>query len=64
MSTSSPHEVTRLLIQLTDGNRTVLNELLPLVYSELRSLAANYLRRSVLIASNRRWLSTRVVNSA
>jgi len=45
VSTSSPHEVTRLLIQLTDGNRTVLNELLPLVYSELRSLAANYLRR-------------------
>jgi RNA polymerase sigma factor (TIGR02999 family) len=34
-----------LLIQLTDGNRTVLNELLPLVYGELRSLAANYLRR-------------------
>jgi RNA polymerase sigma factor (TIGR02999 family) len=34
-----------LLIQLTDGNRAVLNELLPLVYGELRSLAANYLRR-------------------
>lgn len=45
MITSSPHEVTRLLIQLTDGNRAVLNELLPLVYGELRSLAANYLRR-------------------
>ena len=45
MSTPSPHEVTRLLIQLTDGNRTVLDELLPLVYGELRSLAANYLRR-------------------
>jgi RNA polymerase sigma factor (TIGR02999 family) len=34
-----------LLIQLTDGNRTVLDELLPLIYHELRSLAANYLRR-------------------
>ena len=45
MTTSSPQDVTRLLIQLTDGNRTVLDELLPLVYSELRSLAANYLRR-------------------
>ncbi|HKP72204.1 MAG TPA: sigma-70 family RNA polymerase sigma factor [Pyrinomonadaceae bacterium] len=45
VSTPSPHEVTRLLIQLTDGNRTVLDELLPLVYGELRSLAANYLRR-------------------
>ena len=45
MTTSSPHDVTRLLIQLTDGNRTVLDDLLPLVYGELRSLAANYLRR-------------------
>jgi len=43
--TSSPRDVTRLLIQLTDGNRTVLDDLLPLVYGELRSLAANYLRR-------------------
>ena len=45
MSTSQPKEVTQLLIQLTEGNRTVLDELLPLIYSELRSLAANYLRR-------------------
>ena len=45
MTTSSPHEVTRLLIQLTDGNRAVLDQLLPLIYQELRSLAANYLRR-------------------
>ncbi|HVF56855.1 MAG TPA: sigma-70 family RNA polymerase sigma factor [Pyrinomonadaceae bacterium] len=45
MSTSSPHEVTQLLIQLTDGNRAVLDELLPLIYGELRGLAANYLRR-------------------
>ena len=45
VTTSSPQDVTRLLIQLTDGNRTVLDELLPLVYGELRSLAANYLRR-------------------
>lgn len=45
MTTSSPQEVTRLLIQLTDGNRAVLDQLLPLIYGELRSLAANYLRR-------------------
>jgi len=45
VSTSQPKEVTQLLIQLTEGNRTVLDELLPLIYSELRSLAANYLRR-------------------
>jgi RNA polymerase sigma factor (TIGR02999 family) len=41
----SQHEVTRLLIRLTDGDGDVLGELLPLVYDELRRLAANYLRR-------------------
>ncbi len=45
MSTSSQHEVTRLLIRLTDGENAVLDDLLPLVYSELRRLAASYLRR-------------------
>jgi RNA polymerase sigma-70 factor, ECF subfamily len=45
VTTSSPHEVTRLLIQLTDGDGAALEELLPLVYNELRRLAGNYLRR-------------------
>ena len=45
MSNSSPSNVTSLLVQLTDGDRDVLNELLPLVYDELRKLAAKYLRR-------------------
>ena len=45
MSTASPKDVTRLLIQLTGGERAVLEELLTLIYGELRSLAANYLRR-------------------
>src|SRR5262249_822609 len=33
------------LIDLTNGNRTAVDALLPLIYPELRSLAANYLRR-------------------
>jgi RNA polymerase sigma factor (TIGR02999 family) len=37
--------VTRLLIELTRGNRAVMEELLPVVYDELRRLAASYLRR-------------------
>jgi RNA polymerase sigma factor (TIGR02999 family) len=45
VSTSSQHEVTRLLIRLTDGENAVLDDLLPLVYAELRRLAASYLRR-------------------
>lgn len=45
MVTPSQHDVTRLLIRLTDGDDGALGELLPLVYAELRRLAASYLRR-------------------
>ena len=45
MPTSSQHEVTRLLLRLTEGESTALEDLLPLVYAELRRLAASYLRR-------------------
>ena len=37
--------VTRLLIELSQGNNAAVDALLPLIYDELRSLAANYLRR-------------------
>lgn len=39
------HEVTNLLIELRRGNRDVEERLIPLVYGELRRLAASYLRR-------------------
>jgi RNA polymerase sigma factor (TIGR02999 family) len=42
---SPPQDVTRLLIRLTEGDRAVLDDLLPLVYGELRRVAAGYLRR-------------------
>ena len=45
MSSPPPKDVTQLLIQLTDGNRAALDQLLPLIYGELRGLAASYLRR-------------------
>ena len=45
MSTSSQHDVTRLLLRLTEGEPAALEDLLPLVYAELRRLAASYLRR-------------------
>ncbi|MCP9495266.1 MAG: sigma-70 family RNA polymerase sigma factor [Pyrinomonadaceae bacterium MAG19_C2-C3] len=45
MSLSSSNEVTQLLVQLTGGNRAVLDQLLPLIYDELRRLASGYLRR-------------------
>jgi RNA polymerase sigma factor (TIGR02999 family) len=41
----SNDNVTQLLVKFTDGNGDVLEELLPLIYRELRTLANNYLRR-------------------
>jgi RNA polymerase sigma factor (TIGR02999 family) len=38
-------EITRLLAEYTNGNRAVLDELLPIVYNELRRLAHSYLDR-------------------
>lgn len=40
-----PHDVTQLLINWSNGNREALDNLLPLVYKELRQLADRYLRR-------------------
>lgn len=37
-------EVTRLLDDYSNGNRGALDQLLPIVYSELRRLAHSYLR--------------------
>ena len=37
--------VTQLLVKWSDGDQQALDKLMPLVYSELRQLAKNYLRR-------------------
>ena len=37
--------VTKLLIELSNGDRDAVDLLLPVIYDELRKLAANYLRR-------------------
>jgi len=37
--------VTQLLLEVSEGNRTAVEELLPLIYDELRRLAGGYLRR-------------------
>lgn len=38
-------EITRLLSDLNNGNREALDKLLPIVYDELRRLAASFLQR-------------------
>ena len=44
-SVSATHDVTRLLAEWANGNQQALDELTPLVYQELRRLAASYLRK-------------------
>ena len=43
--TSQSGEITELLKQLTAGNREAESKLVPLVYEQLRRLAASYMRR-------------------
>lgn len=43
--TPSPKSITELLIQWREGDETALNDLMPLVYEEMRRLARYYMRR-------------------
>jgi RNA polymerase sigma-70 factor, ECF subfamily len=61
MSQESPSDITQLLIQMTDGNTEAVNQILPLIYSELRKLASSYLRRE---RSNHTLQPTALVNEA
>jgi RNA polymerase sigma factor (TIGR02999 family) len=45
MKTLSQQEITQLLVAWSHGDRAALDELLPLVYAELRRLAHRYMRR-------------------
>lgn len=45
MPEPSPDDVSALLIRWSDGDRAALDQLMPLVYSELHRLAGAYLRR-------------------
>jgi RNA polymerase sigma factor (TIGR02999 family) len=41
----SQEGITQLLTRWSNGDKTALDKLMPMVYSELRRLASNYLRR-------------------
>ncbi|MCX6627356.1 MAG: sigma-70 family RNA polymerase sigma factor [Candidatus Solibacter sp.] len=45
MSEPNPGEITQLLHQWKDGNRDAFDQLMPLVYSELRNIATGLMRR-------------------
>jgi RNA polymerase sigma factor (TIGR02999 family) len=40
-----PSDITRLLIAWSDGRREALDDLMPIVYADLRRVAAGYMRR-------------------
>ncbi len=44
-SAPSPQDITQLLVECRRGNRQALDELMPLVYNELRAVARRYLAR-------------------
>ncbi len=41
----SPHEITQLLAEWSNGNQTALDKLYPLVYGELHKMARRYMNR-------------------
>lgn len=45
MAAPSPKEVTRLLVDWGNGDQAALDDLIPLVYEELRRMAGRYMRR-------------------
>jgi len=61
MPPSSPSDVTRLLRQWSQGDREALNQLVPLMYAELRHLAHQRLRRE---SANRSLNTTGLVHDA
>jgi RNA polymerase sigma-70 factor, ECF subfamily len=58
---SSSENVSQLLMKWSEGDKAALEELMPLVYNELRRLAGNYLRRE---RQNHTLQPTALVNEA
>jgi len=61
MSSGPAPDVTQLLVNWSKGDQAALEQLMPLVYGELRRLASAYLRRE---RSNHTLQSTALVNEA
>ncbi len=45
MPKPNPHEVTQLLLAWSEGDKAAMDQLIPLVYGELRRLAKHHMRR-------------------
>ena len=60
-SAGRPEGITQLLLKWSDGDSSARERLMPLVYDELRRLAAKYLRREL---ANHTLQPTALVNEA
>ena len=61
MPGDAPESITELLLKWSGGDATALEQLMPLVYDELRRLAVRYLRRE---RDNHSLQPTALVNEA
>ena len=61
MSTISPHDVTRLLANWSKGDKSALDQLMPLVHAELRRIAQSQMRHE---RGNHTLQATALVNEA
>lgn len=57
----SPHEITQLLAEWSNGNQTALDKLYPLVYDELHRMAGRYMNRE---RKNHTLQTTALINEA
>ena len=57
----SPHEITQLLAEWSNGNQTALDKLYPLVYDELHKMAKRYMNRE---RKGRTLQTTALINEA
>src|SRR5687768_11281295 len=61
MTQPSTHEVTQLLIEWSNGDKSALDKLMPLIHEELRRLAHHYMSRE---RSGHTLQTTALVNEA
>lgn len=61
MENDSSHQITLLLIDWSNGAEYALEELMPLVYEELRQMARNYMRRQ---SSGHTFQTTELIHEA
>ncbi len=61
MNSGDSHLVTRLLVQWSGGDDSALDELMPVIYDELRRMAKRYMRRQ---DSDRTMQTTELIHEA